>query len=96
MSNSYCISAYSQTSGYKSYSDSCCFRHLLVANSINQSIERFQKKFYSNFMGNWKFVISFDGVTKTFYFDDVLKRFSDKDPFTYIVFPCFEDIINSI
>ena len=47
-------------------------------------------------MGNWKFVISFDGVSKTFYFDDVLKRFSDKDPFTYIVLPCFEDIINSI
>lgn len=90
MSNFYSIYGYSVPfSSSKSYSDFYSFQHEIVANSFNQAIQRFEKKFYYNFSSNWMFVIRSNDSTKTFYFDSVLKRFSDVDPTGQLIFSSF-------
>lgn len=88
MSQSYSIYGYSSFN--KSFSDSYSFRHEIIANSFNHAIERFEKKFYLNFVCNWMFVVRSNDSTKTFYFDGVLNRFSDFNPVVQLV---FNDII---
>lgn len=90
MSQSYSFFGYPQFSGYGSYVDFHVFQHHLIANSFNHALERFEKKFFSNLNGNWKFQLVSDGITKTFYFDGSLKRFSDFNPVVQLF---FNDII---